>query len=501
MTVSLADPENMELFVFVPTLRVEQGVIRVENEKPMRVAWERNSLRFEDVHLTGDGLDLALYGAVEGEETFIGISAEADLSIAQEFVPAIAEATGTVELELELAGGLAHPRLLGYLSLADGAVDIINFPQPTEDISLEVTIADGTLYVETLSAKTGGGLVTGGGEVKLDGFKPAETNLFLRGRKINTGYDPYTEATIGKMDVLLTGKEGLYDLSGDVYLDKAVYSRAIDWRELLAAFETKPRTAAQVFDKDETPKFMTLNIAVHADDNLKFESNLADIEAGAELIVLGDNRRVGLVGDVTVLEGEAQVLEREYEVVSGQVQFFDETRVYPIFDITAETETDELFITVNVSGNADKLNFYFSSDPPRSDQDVIAFLLLGIDYTEFQQVATGESGDDAAATGAAYQAAAQVLGVSRYANRYVGVRISVDTSTGEPRLKVTRELQKNLYYHQFLPLMGTTLEGQLEYTFFSFVSLVGIWRTEDQTKDQPDPQSFGAGIRFSVEFQ
>lgn len=509
---NLNDLSSLEIYGHIPTLHVVKGSLDIRNQNSMQIAWDKSELRLRDMEISGKGFDASVYSFREDNDTYLGLSSIIDVGLLPEFIENIAEAKGHLELEMQVANLFLDPDVIGYLNLTGGSLDIINFPQPTEDIELDINLTDNVLQIETIRARTGGGTLAGGGEIIMKGFKPLQVDLFLRGEHINTGYDPYLEATLERMDILLTSENGMFDLSGDIYLDKAIYTQNLDWRTILGLFQTKNR-AAQVFEVDVKKPFLNINMALHAAEGLKFVNNLADIEASAELIVTGNNLTYGLLGDITIIEGEAKVFKSNYELTSGLIQFFDEKRIYPIFDINAETTVADTFIVVNVSGNPDNFNVSFNSDPPKSDQDIVALLSLGIDYSEFQDK-VGSVGDQSggSAEGTAFSVASQVLGsqLSDYAKRYAGVQISVDTSRGINRLKLTREVSrdfpesiqvKDLYFHYFWEILGSGLEAQLEYDFFRFMALLATWRNERTEEDARPVDSFGGGIRFQIEFQ
>jgi autotransporter translocation and assembly factor TamB len=501
---TLDDVAALRYRAAIDTLRLAKSTVTIANERPIRLAFQGERLSADDFRLVGKGLDLRL--VAPGPGGGLGAADLAlDLGVIADLVPALGEAKGTLTLDLRADGPLRDPRLSGALAVADADVALINFPQPIDHLTLAVDIEPEALHVRTLTAAVGGGTLEGGGSIALAGFSPSRYDLFLRGTDVATGYAPaYVEAKIDRLDLLLSGPPGGLDLAGDIYLDQAVYTRNVDLPYVLSFFRGAGLQGSEVFQRRRA-KALTFNVGIHADGGLRVKSNLADIEASADAILTGDNTRYGLLGDVVVLDGRANFAKADYEIVSGLVQFFDETRIFPVFDVTANTTVSDVAITVNVSGNADRFNLAFTSDPPQSDQEIIA-LLTGFDAAKVQETVRGQGGatDGPTREEAAIRVGAQVVTgqLNSVFSKYVGMRIGVDTGpTGDTRLRVTRDLSKNLAASYYWKIFGQGFGADLEYDFLRFMALVGSWETDPTIQSQSTIGAFGAGLQFQLDFQ
>ncbi|MCB1153710.1 translocation/assembly module TamB domain-containing protein, partial [bacterium] len=259
----------------------------------------------------------------------------------------------------------------------------------------------------------------------------------------------------------------------------------------------KQSSGSQVYEK-EAEESVFFNIAVRADDNVGVRSNLAEIDTSVDLILVGSNIAPGLKGSVDVIDGWATVLQNRYEITQATVQFYDEQRIFPSFDINAETEVKGTKIYVNVSGNPLNYRLSFRSDPPMSERDIFFLLATGVNYDEFMAGGSGVSGDEAAGI-----AAQQLVGsqISKLTGDTTGFEVGFDSSSGNTRLKVSGELEKDLYLTMYRGLVDEELGAELEYDFYRYVAGIGTWNNLAGYDDAPEVGAFGAGLRVKIDFQ
>jgi len=471
--------------------------------KELEVNWQEQSLKLAqegyleitkgsfanaDLRITGDLLDLNIMGA----ETAWLISAKADAKSIGEFLKLPGELRGTVEVDAQLAGRATEPKWEGTIELKRGFVDMPYLPQPIDSVTADLWFDSSQVKILNFVAKTGGG------EAKIEGevtYSPEVRFLLsLAANSIETGYEPTLELTIDNADLFAIGSlEKLY-VAGDVSLAEATITQDIDLQTLLVSLRKK---AVSVKTFRPQAEWISFNVAVKADKGLFFRSNLAEVELASNLIVTGTNQKLGLLGTINSLEGWADVLKNRFTLSSAVIQFYDPNRIFPMFDINAETNVQDISIRANISGTPDSWQITFSSEPPRSEQDIVALLSLGVDYDTFKQSGMAQTASEEVA----YRAAAQLLGssVNRFFGKYTNMNIDIDTSQIPARLKLSTDLSNDLAFSFYREISGTGVEAQLEYSFFPLISILGDWRVEPGITQELG--AVGAGLEFKLEFQ
>jgi len=499
-------------------------IIKNQNEQrqltPIVIRYDRGNVSVDSFALGGKGVKIDLAQEQLRGESYFVLTAQVALSVAKSFTTALSDAKGRLDLRAEIPVKFDLDKVVADLEIPRANFIVQNVPTAIEKFKLKVHFAKRTASVEQLSADIGGGKLTGGGTITLPpkkkkreettpqsvsemrrrgerpGSSPEEKtkiDLYVRLNNVKTGIDPYIEIALDKVEILVTSRpDGKLDVSGEIDIAKALISYEIDLITLFMMFQ-KPRGAVQgseVYEKKEETVFF--NIAVHAPRNVGFENSQATIELALDLVLVGSNVSPGMIGTVEVVKGNAQVLQNDYRVTSAVIQFYEETRIFPAFDINAETEVNEIKILINVSGTPERYTISFQSDPPMPEREIFTLLSLGVSYAEFQAGAGAE---------AAAVALAQQLVVGRAFRSYTGFDFGVDTSTGTSRLKISGELQKDLRLSIFRGISDPTLAAELEYSFIRYIAVYTDWSNFAGQEDVPASGGYGAGVRLKIDFR
>jgi autotransporter translocation and assembly factor TamB len=151
-------------------------------------------------------------------------------------------------------------------------------------------------------------------------------------------------------------------------------------------------------------------------------------------------------------------------------------------------------VFVNVSGTPDRYQITLASDPPTSEQNIVSLLSVGVSYEEYQTSGAGISSDQMLAL-----AAQQLLGSQ--VQSYTGLDIGVDNSRGQPFLKASREVRKDLNLALFRGISDPTLAAELEYGLVRYMAVYVDWSNFAGQKDAPPSGGYGAGLRLKIEYR
>lgn len=448
----------------------------------------------------------------DSADEFIEMSMHADMGVLRLFTPMIADASGDISLNARVPSSLDFKGLQGDLKVDSNKDDYIqprSFPTPIEGLQLAMIFSGGTATIQNLNANIGGGTMWGAGNIVFsspDGSPPA-VNIHIQMKEVRTGYAPSLDATLDRADIVLhladrtdsmgNVKGQVLELQGEVAINQATLSQNFDLVSILKSFRSTVKVSgAEVYKGSE--ENLRFNIALSAPDSVYLENNFAQMEFGVNLILVGSDKALGMEGMVEVLQGTANVLDHKYEITSAQIQFYDQRRIYPNFDVNAQTSVNDIEIFINVSGNPDRYEIQFTSDPPKSQQDIVALLSLGVDYAKFQAEGAGASSNEAA------MMAAQSL-INQQLSSVTGTRrveVGIDTSTGTERLKTQVEVRKNIYLSLYRDVVDSNISAEMEYAFYRHLSILGSYST--YTGNEPTGMTtalpIGAGLRLNIDF-
>lgn len=493
---------NLDELTFRKDDLILQNVNRDGALEPLRLAIKDGEIQIEKFKLGGTAIAISVENVQSAGDKGFTVNGKMDISALKEFTSLIAESKGILQLNASMPKSFSLKDITARATLENGLLDMQNSPTAIENLKFIASFENGTAKIETMTGNIGGGTLTGDGQIVLDVSdskkkKPPNVNLAVKLRNVKTGYDPDIETVIDKINLILSDrKKGGMQLSGEVVIDKLIFTQEIDFIKMLRDFRTPKKIKGSATFKEKKENLF-FNIAIRADQNLLYQSNMADIEAKTDILFTGSNANPALLGTVEVIKGRAEVLSNEYKVSRAVITFLDEDRIFPNFDINAETQKDDVTVFVVVSGNPERYKINFSSDPPMPEKNIFALLALGISYEEVQAGSSEISSDELASVVAQQLISNQIKGLTGKS----GIEIEVDYSAGEPRLKVKSEVQKDLYLSIYRGITDDSLGAEIEYDFIRNMSLLGNWENLEGYEDATSIGAFGSGIKLKLEFK
>lgn len=473
--------------------------------EPIKLSIQDGQIRIDKFKLGGTAISISVEEMESAADGSLAITSKMDIAALKEFTSFISESKGTVFINATVPRSFRIKDITARATLDNGLLDLQNSPTAIENLNFVASFNKGTAKIETMTGNMGGGTLVGEGRVVFDVSeskkrkkkKSPDINLVVKIRNVKTGYDPDLETVINKINLILSDREkGGMQVSGEVVVDKLIFTQEIDFIKMLRDFRQPKKTRGSETFKEKKENIF-FNIAIRAERNLLYQSNMADIEAKTDMLFTGSNAAPALLGTVEVIKGRAEVLSNEYKVSRAVITFLDEDRIFPNFDINAETQKDDVTVFVVVSGNPDRYKITFSSDPPMPEKNIFALLALGISYEEVQAGSSEISSDELASVVAQQLISNQIKGLTGKS----GIEIEVDYSAGEPRLNVKSEIQKDLYLSIFRGITDDSLGAEVEYDFIRNMSLLGNWENLAGYEDATSIGAIGTGIKLKLEFK
>jgi translocation and assembly module TamB len=123
---------------------------------------------------------------------------------------------------------------------------------------------------------------------------------------------------------------------------------------------------------------MQFDVRILTAPGVEFRTTLTqNLQADANLTLRGTPANPGMIGRVTVTEGEVMFFGNKYTIDQGTVSFSDASKINPILNIALQTTVQGIDVTLNVSGPVDKMKLAYSSDPPLQFQQIASLLASG----------------------------------------------------------------------------------------------------------------------------
>lgn len=283
---------------------------------------------------------------------------------------------GKCELDFQVGGTWANPALTGSARVRGGRYE--NFRSGTAVESADVdALAKGSIIELNATATDGeAGRAAGRGTVDLDAlsyvfdvdlaaFRLLRLDLFQ-----GTAAGPFRFG--GDLDAAA--------LSGDLTLDPATIALPrstakeaphIDVREINT-------NATGIHKPVSEPRFligMDLNVDIPA--RLTVKGRGLDSEWGGRLHIGGSHVRPALSGEMNLLRGTFDFLDRVFDLSKGSLLLTGDTPPNPFLDMLGETRVLDTLVQVHLNGPARNFRLSLTSVPALPQDELLAMILFG----------------------------------------------------------------------------------------------------------------------------
>lgn len=377
----LADRTRVKVEGDVDRLDVSLFDYRLKNAAPIRVVLDGQQLTIAAMRLSGDGTELDVTGQVELDSKQVRAQATgtANLGIVSGFVPDV-RASGQAVLTAEISGTVSSPVVSGRMTMDGGRIRHTAIPHALESITGAVTFDSRGASLDGLKARLGGGDVTFGGRIDVEGYTPRGLDLTLTGRNMRLRF-PEGMRSLVDATLSLTGTPDAAVLGGDVLVRSALYTARFDGGagglDLGGATGANGATGAGGVPPSTVP--LRYDIRISAPSTLRVENNVARITATADLQLTGTFDRPVVMGRAQIDRGQVTFEGKRYVVTRGAIDFNDPVRTRPFLDVEAETRVrvpgQTYRVTVSAAGTFDRLTPTFAADPPLPEIETLALIL------------------------------------------------------------------------------------------------------------------------------
>jgi translocation and assembly module TamB len=355
----------------------------------------------DPLHVTGEDTDLRAQGSlmlIDKQQLDVAASGSINLKLA-ETIDSDLTASGTTTFQLEAHGTLKNPGLRGRIDFQDGALSLEDVPNGLSQLHGTLEFNQDRLEVKSLTAMSGGGLLSVGGYLSYQHGIYAD--LSVTGNGVRIRY-PQGVSSLADITLHLQGAQGNLFLSGNVLITRFSISPDLD----VASLATQANVVQTIAPPDAPSNHIRLDVRVTSSPQLNFQNAYAKLAGNVDLRLRGTVASPSLLGNVSITEGSATVAGTRYDLQRGEITFTNPVRIDPTVDLNATARVEDYDITLGLHGAMRNPTVTYRSDPPLPEADVVALLALGRTqnqqrlYTQQQEQSVANPTTDALLGGA-----------------------------------------------------------------------------------------------------
>jgi translocation and assembly module TamB len=444
---SLARPRELHGDLRLDQAPVTVAGVHLHSEGGLHATLAGSRLALDPVHIVGEDTDVRGQGslALDGDQRLdFAASGSVNLKL-METLDRDLTAGGSSTFQMEAHGPLSDPGLRGRVEFHDGSLALEDLPNGLSQLSGVLEFNKKRLEVRSLTAMTGGGLLSFSGYLAYQ--NGLYSSLSVTGRSIRIRY-PAGVSSLADADLQLQGTPTNLLLSGNILLTRFTVSPDLD----IAALAAQASPVQAVAPPDAPSNHIRLDVRIRSSPQLNFQNAYAKLAGEVDLRLRGTVATPSLLGRISVTEGNATIAGTRYELQRGDITFSNPVRIQPAIDLTATARVEDYDITLGLHGTPEKMNITYRSDPPLPEADVVALLALGRTqseqglYTQQQQQSAGLNPSTDVLLGGALNATVS----SRVQKLFGAGSVKVDPSylgalgNSTTRITVEEQLGKNV---------------------------------------------------------
>lgn len=341
--------------------------------------------------VTGEALDL--YGLAEEDDGALTgrIRVDGEIApLAELLLPPTVKLSGALAADLVLDGQLDAPRVNGLATLTDGRVLSGTYGASFDDIRIEAEFTGDGLGLPVVSMTDGGrGRVTGTGAFQLGA---------------QGGYQGAAELDMTNMRLLSLPELDMV-LSGQTRLTSTGEGWQVSGQSTIEELRVSPRgTSAETIPNLAVTEInlpdgrartsyvgpeIGLDYRVTADDGIRVAGTGFDSEWSVDLAVSGRLSRPVVNGTASLRGGEAYLLSRPFDLVSGEVRLTGDIENARV-QLNAKHERADLTVEAQVAGPVDAPQLTLASQPELPQDEILSRLLFGRDASDLTAFETAQ---------------------------------------------------------------------------------------------------------------
>ena len=423
---------------------------------PLTIGLRNGLATLDQVHITGPDTDLhaggtaQIFGAINPKtkqpdssagKLDVKLDGSVSMALAHTFDPELIT-TGKVVFSVAAGNVIADPALTGKIEVQNVNLAIDGIPNGLSQMNGTLVFNEDRLNVQTLTAKTGGGVL------KLGGFLTYRNGVYAdltaTGDVVRVRFAGLSATS--NTNVRLQGNAQSALLSGTVLLTRFGIGPDVDF----AAFGGAGGVQAPP-DPSAASNKIRMDVHITSSPQLDFQNSYAKLAGTVDLTVRGTVAEPTVLGRIQITDGNATFAGTKYSLQRGDIYFTNPVRIDPVIDLDATARVENYDVTIGLHGTTTNLQPTYRSEPPLSEADIFSLLALGRTQEESQlyseqQTAAGTDPATSSLLGGALNA---TVG-SRASKLFGGASVKIDPSyvgtlgNSSARITVSQQLSRQI---------------------------------------------------------
>ena len=344
----------------------------LQNQGPIVLALSKEVVRVDQFRIAGRDTNVTMSGNLNlvNREQPLALVVDANMNLGLlEDIDRDFYSSGALSLHTAIRGTFAQPLANGRVELKNANVNYAAFPNGISNANGVILLNGTNASIENLTGQSGGGKITVAGFAGLGAgtpnfnFQAAATRVRVR----------YAGASItSDANISLVGNLNRSLLAGSVTVHRIAYASSSDVGSILSSASAPPSTPAA-----PSPVLSSMRLDVHilTAPDLQVVSTYANrLSILANLSLRGTAETPGMLGRLTVTDGQLVFFGNTYTVTTGIISFYNPGAIAPVLNISLETVAQGVSVTLGVSGPMNDLKLTYRSDPPLTFEEIVQLL-------------------------------------------------------------------------------------------------------------------------------
>ncbi len=360
--------------------------VSLAQQEPTRIGIEKGIAQVTSWNWTGRGTSLVVQGEVRLPEQRAAVLAagQVDLRLLTPFLAGAEIAIGgSAAPRVSVLGPLDDLRIEGDVTVADGELRLRDPDVIVTGLSVMAALGRDRARITSLDGQINGGSLTGTGDLIYGGQNgwagSIQTMIAGMGLEFPEGLRSELGAGL-TLDVRSQDEAVAGTLSGTVTVLRGAYREPIGVvTQLLSALRAE-RLAASVTAERTFADRLQLNVRVVTDSDVIVDNNLARLQLGGDLRVIGTAAAPALSGRATLREGgELFIGSNRYTIESGSIDFANPVTIEPNLNVQAQTRAggEDIELTLKGTPETMSVDLRSPSNPELGQADIASLLLTG----------------------------------------------------------------------------------------------------------------------------
>ena len=241
----LAHPEQLYGDARLREMAVTIAGVQLQSEGGAHATLANGRISLDPLHITGENTDLHVKGSLSIKDSGapqldLAASGSINLKLAETLDPDLT-ASGLTTFQVEAHGPLQNPRLQGRIDIQNGSLSFEDLPNGLSQLHGTLEFNQNRLEVRSLTAMSGGGLLSVGGFLAYQHGIYAD--LSVTGKEVHIRY-PAGVTSLADAKLQLQGSQNNLELSGDVLITRFSTNPDLDLAALVAQANASVQTIA-----------------------------------------------------------------------------------------------------------------------------------------------------------------------------------------------------------------------------------------------------------------